>query len=124
MTVFLIQLNDSNIGQKEDGPGISQKLDTPWRYTSMGWQDSTNWTPRAQFTKPAAANVHPIVWTALISLAALGVLIWTSKEEVIHFKSTKMTPKPIKRLNGKTCECMPRCKNFCLQDLISKTQNS
>ena len=119
MTVFLIQLNDDRLGQKEGAAGIAKKLDTPWRYTSMGWQDSTNWTPRTHFVKPAAAQVHPIVWAALIALAALGLMVWSSKEEVIQFKqSGKRTAKPIARTNGKLCDCIPRCKNFCIQDLL------
>ena len=115
---YLIQIDDSSTRDNLSHEQVSKSLDTSWRYTSIGWQDSNNWVERTRFPKPIAAKVHPFVWTALIVLVSLGLLIWAADEVDSLASDSEKTPSPLRRHR---CKCKPRCKNFCLQELIPNT---
>lgn len=113
MVCYLVQLDSKSTDTQRPNGNASRKLDTSWRYTAIGWQDSSNWKSRAHFPKPIAAKVHPFIWTALIVVAAVGLLIWASDED----DSLAKAPAPPHPLLRHRCQCKPRCKNFCLQEL-------
>lgn len=117
MTCYLIQLDNDNPSNKPSSGMAAKTLDTSWRYTTMGWQDSSDWAARTQFPKPVAARVHPFVWTALIVLVAIGLLIWAADEVDSLAKNPTPSAHP---LRGHRCQCKPRCKNFCIQELMPK----
>lgn len=99
-------------------PAVSKSLDTPWRFTRYGWQDSSQWE-RASFSKPAAATIHPFVWTAMVMLATVGVLVWASNEVEIDSLLRRQSPTRQEPAN-KSCSDCRKCKNFCLQALVPK----
>ncbi len=115
VTCCFIQLNDTSIAKKPSFNREVRTLDTPWRYTSVGWQDSTHWAGRVKFPKPMAANIHPLVWTAMIMLAAIGLLVLGSNEVDSLVEAPQKTPRILARHR---CTCSPRCKNFCLEELM------
>lgn len=112
---LMVQLGANPVAENPAYGQEIKTLDTPWRYTSAGWQDSTTWAERDHFPKPLVATVHPFVWTAMIMLAAIGLLVGSSKE---GDSLVEPKVKPSRILAPHRCTCKPRCKNFCLEKLM------
>ena len=57
------------------------ELDTHWRYTRFGWQDSSFWqrTP-AELGPRTIDRISPVLFSIDIILAALGTMIWLSDD--------------------------------------------
>jgi hypothetical protein len=60
---------------------IQPELDTHWRYTRFGWQDSSFWyrTP-ADLGPRMIDRISPVLLSIDIILAALGAMIWASDD--------------------------------------------
>ena len=56
-------------------------LDTPWRMTKDGWQDSRTWRDIQSESDAPEPGVHPIFWTLGVLLLAFGAMIWSSEED-------------------------------------------
>jgi len=70
----------------------NSSMDTPWRQTEFGWQNSNLWQHRPT-NDPIATRVHPFVWTAAILLAVLGLMIWSSSEVELDSLTNPKLPK-------------------------------
>ena len=57
------------------------ELDTHWRYTRYGWQDSSFWnrTP-AEMGPRTVDRISPVLFSIDIILAAIGAMIWVSDD--------------------------------------------
>jgi hypothetical protein len=62
----------------------SNSLDTPWRLTADGWQDSRTWRDVQSESIPPEPGVHPIFWTLGVLLLAFGAMIWSSDEDDVE----------------------------------------
>jgi hypothetical protein len=69
----------------------SAEIDTTWRYTEAGWQDSAVWDSGDTFVpQPVFESVHPIIWAGLILISVTVVMVWASSEwEVGKIGSSK-----------------------------------
>ena len=57
-------------------------IDTSWRLTKFGWQDSTTWVSDTDTfaPQPTWELVHPFIWATLVLLTVLVATIWASSE--------------------------------------------
>lgn len=57
------------------------ELDSSWRYTRYGWQDSSEWirTP-AEISPRGIDQINPVLISLDILLAAAAAMIWASDE--------------------------------------------
>ena len=67
-TVFAQEIESSNI---------------MWRYTKQGWQDIAPMIQSEPTPTSGLANVHPMVWAALLLFASLGLLVWSTEDNDI-----------------------------------------
>ena len=59
----------------------SNKDNTPWRYTTEGWQSADNWGSDTSFIPIRTFElVHPVVFATCILLAVIATMIWASSE--------------------------------------------
>ena len=59
----------------------SPEIDTTWRHTKYGWQDSARWPVADAFTPSKTVELlHPIVWAAIVLLSVVTSTIWASNE--------------------------------------------
>ena len=76
--VCLAQL-DTRRAYEQDNLIENSSIDTAWRHTEFGWQNSNLWQHRA-IEAPIISHIHPFIFTAAILLAVLGLMIWSSNE--------------------------------------------
>jgi hypothetical protein len=59
----------------------SADIDSTWRHTKYGWQDSASW-PVADSYVPVKTieMLHPFVWTGTVLIAVIAAMIWASSE--------------------------------------------
>lgn len=63
---------------------LSSDIDTSWRHTSEGWQNSEHWCSGDTFVPVSyAASIHPLVWTVMVLFLVVTILIWASSEEEV-----------------------------------------
>lgn len=117
-TVYLVYHSPAIDSRETPQTQATASIDTPWRYTPLGWQDSNSWKTRAQFPKPAVTQIHPFIWTAMVVLAALGLMVWSSDEAEVD---SLVKPRKKKPLSSRaSCAECKQCKNFCLRELLPK----
>ena len=70
-----------HLDAQQPGGKKQPELDTHWRYTRFGWQDSSSWqrTP-ADLGPRVVDRISPILFSIDIILAALGAMIWASDD--------------------------------------------
>lgn len=119
------QIDTSNNHQNHQVTATVKSLDTSWRYTKLGWQNSAHWD-RPAIPKPMAAEIHPFVWTAMVLLAVLTLMIWSSPQKEVDslvFKKAKRKPQSdaadlnvsssVPRSHRKSCSACGKCKKLC-----------
>ena len=59
----------------------SAEIDSTWRLTKFGWQDSARW-PSADSYVPVKTieMLHPFVWAGTVLIAVIASMIWASSE--------------------------------------------
>jgi len=63
---------------------LSSEIDTTWRHTREGWQDTSHWSSEDTFVpQPFAELIHPLVWTGLVLLAVIVLMVWASSEKEV-----------------------------------------
>ena len=92
---------------------ISPQIDTNWRYTKYGWQNTSSWvSPRGHVPRQTIQMVHPLVWAGIVLISVLTTMIWASSEWDFarlfnHADENEMRlkpePKPPARENVDTC---------------------
>ena len=72
---------DDRIASNESTAAAS--VEPAWRLTKHGWQDANSWArlQRSEEVHSPFHNIHPTLLAADILLAALGSLIWATKDE-------------------------------------------
>ena len=93
--VCLIQIDSSTTKQQRNLIENSS-MDTPWRQTEFGWQNSNLWQHRAT-EAPAFSYIHPFVLSAAILLAVLGLMVWSSNETELASLTNTEPPVESKR---------------------------
>lgn len=68
------------IGQSDSLAGTAIEIDTTWRHTKHGWQDSSRWVIETMPTGPLLGTIHPVVWAGLVLIAVVGMMLWASEE--------------------------------------------
>lgn len=76
--VCLVQLDTRSV-YEQDNLIENSSIDTSWRQTEFGWQNSNLWQHRTT-EAPILSRIHPFIFTAAILLAVLGLMIWSSNE--------------------------------------------
>jgi hypothetical protein len=57
------------------------EIDTTWRHTKLGWQDSAAWPAADTFAPQKKFELlHPFVWAAVVLITVIGTMIWASSE--------------------------------------------
>ena len=57
------------------------EIDTNWRYTRFGWQDSSFWQRTPADLEPRTIDrISPVLFSIDIILAVLGAMIWASED--------------------------------------------
>lgn len=59
----------------------SPDIDSTWRHTKYGWQDSVGW-PSADPYLPikTVELLHPLVWAGIVLITVMATMIWASSE--------------------------------------------
>jgi hypothetical protein len=67
--------------QGEASRPATTDIDSTWRHTKFGWQDSASW-PVADSYVPVKTieQVHPFVWAGTVLLGVIATMIWASSE--------------------------------------------
>ena len=121
--VCLVQIDIRNADHLPSNSIENSSMDTPWRLTEFGWQNSNQWQHRAT-TAPWVTRIHPFVWTAGILLAVLGLMVWSSSEVEMD---SLTDPKLLKRqkksrfpeIKPTHCKGCGKCENFCREDFLN-----
>jgi hypothetical protein len=59
----------------------SSDIDSTWRHTKFGWQDSAFWRPADSFRPVKTIELlHPFVWAGIVLIAVIATMIWASSE--------------------------------------------
>lgn len=59
----------------------SAEIDTTWRHTKFGWQDSAHWSVGDSFAPVKTIEfLHPFVWAGTVLIAVIATMIWASNE--------------------------------------------
>jgi len=59
----------------------SSDIDTTWRHTKFGWQDSATWTAADSFVPQKAVElIHPLVFAITILILVIAAMVWASNE--------------------------------------------
>ena len=68
-------------GNRSRTIATSADIDSTWRHTKYGWQDSASW-PAADTYVPVKAieMLHPFVWAGTVLFAVIATMIWASSE--------------------------------------------
>ncbi len=93
--VCLIQI-DSMTNKQQRSLIENSSMDTPWRQTEFGWQNSNLWQHRAT-EAPIFSHIHPFVLSAAILLAVLGLMVWSSNET--ELASLTNTEPPVESMH-------------------------
>jgi hypothetical protein len=60
---------------------VSPEIDTSWRYTKFGWQNSSSWvSPKAYIPRQTVERLHPFVWAGIVLISVVATMIWASNE--------------------------------------------
>ena len=89
-------------------PELAQEqveLDTTWRYTRFGWQDSSYWRrPPADLGPRIIDRISPVLFSIDIVLAVLGAMIWVSED----WQVDRLFGRPPRRTGRKTIHDLAR----------------
>ena len=71
-----------DVGTVSTESTASTPVEPAWRMTKYGWQDANSWVRLAgsETVHSVFHNIHPTLLAADILLAALGSLIWATKD--------------------------------------------
>ena len=59
----------------------SADIDSTWRHTKFGWQDSASWPAADSFVPIKTIELlHPVVWAGIVLIAVITTMIWASSE--------------------------------------------
>jgi hypothetical protein len=59
----------------------SSAIDTTWRHTKFGWQDSAGWSAADSYRPQQAFELlHPLIWAAIVLISVIGTMILASSE--------------------------------------------
>lgn len=59
----------------------SSEIDSTWRHTRHGWQDSARWPAADSFAPVKTIELlHPFVWAGIVLIAVIVTMIWASSE--------------------------------------------
>ena len=73
----------------------SPDIDSTWRHTKYGWQDSASWPAGDSFAPTKTVELlHPFAWAGTVLIGAIAAMIWASSEWEIArlFKSDDQPP--------------------------------
>ena len=63
----------------------SSDIDTTWRHTKFGWQDSATWTAADSFVPQKTVElIHPLVFAITILILVIAAMVWASNESEIE----------------------------------------
>ncbi len=81
-TTFTIASGRMQIdGSRPRGLATSADIDSTWRHTKFGWQDSARWPVADSFAPVKTIELlHPFVWAGIVLFAVIGTMIWASSE--------------------------------------------
>ena len=73
-----------NTAFAQDPPAVSAE-DNGLRYTSLGWQDPTQWLAQPQQGSYLnLGSVSPLIWAAMIVLAVGFAVMWLSSDDEVE----------------------------------------
>jgi len=58
----------------------SKEIDTTWRHTKLGWQDSRRWPVNTYVPRKTVELLHPFTWAAIVLISVVATTIWASDE--------------------------------------------
>jgi hypothetical protein len=58
----------------------SSDIDTTWRHTKHGWQDSNRWPVDTYVPRKTIELLHPFTWAAIVLISVVGTTIWATSE--------------------------------------------
>ena len=58
----------------------SAEIDTTWRHTKHGWQDSARWPVETFVSRKTIELLHPFTWAAIVLISVVATTIWASSE--------------------------------------------
>jgi hypothetical protein len=59
----------------------SADIDSTWRHTKYGWQDSASWPSADSFVPIKRIElIHPFVWAGIVLITVIATMIWASSE--------------------------------------------
>ena len=102
--VGLVQL-DSHRSVQQSNLIENSSIDTSWRQTKFGWQNSNLWQHRTT-EAPIVSRIHPFIFTAAVLLAVLGLMIWSSNEVELESLTDIKSP-PRKAANASSVDSAP-----------------
>ena len=74
-------LHGSSQRAEQNTLATSADIDTTWRHTKFGWQDSSSWPTADSFTPPRTLELlHPFVWAGIVLITVIATMIWASSE--------------------------------------------
>ena len=68
------------IAQSDTSSSRHSGLESSWRRTEFGWQDSSNWLVDSFAPRQTLELIHPVIWGLLILILVIGTTIWASSE--------------------------------------------
>ncbi len=68
--------------KKRQQAASSSPIDSPYRYTKNGWENSADWHIETKYTEPISiwVSIHPAVWSGGILISALMILFGMSRD--------------------------------------------
>lgn len=86
-TLCVLQVGSNVLLSNAVGQNLSASttIDDGLRYTTMGWQDPTDWMPQPrQGSHIHLSSVSPLIWAAMLLLAVGIAVIWLSSEDEVE----------------------------------------
>jgi hypothetical protein len=71
---------NSTLQQETHPSSVHDYADNGWRFTEIGWQDSTTWFVDSFKPQPVFELVHPLIWAAMVLILVISAMIWSSNE--------------------------------------------
>jgi hypothetical protein len=96
-TLMAIALVSTTLVDNDTPTRSAQSTTAPWtqvtatdptgsfRFTKNGWEDTTHWRIGGEESKVEFIdNIHPLTWTLIVILAAIGLAILASDEKSVR----------------------------------------
>lgn len=80
-TIANASLHTQGVGNRSSWTATSADIDSTWRHTKHGWQDSATWHAADSYVPvKTIEQLHPFVWAGTVLIAVIAVMIWASSE--------------------------------------------